>query len=101
MLTRLNNYKKEIQNINLEELSKWSKEQMKGYRLPDNFMDTLVIEKASEAKNITAMEIKVTDLPSHSPLVKRALYIIPVFGNTENDKDVKKIFITIRGHVEE
>ncbi len=94
----LNDYKTQIQNINLSELSKWAKDQMKDYKLPDNFLDNFLIEKYFQTKDLTALKIKSISLPSHSPLVKRFLYLIPIY---DNKKVLKKLYVTIKGYVEE
>lgn len=95
---KLATYKKQIQDINLADISKWAKEQMQGYKLPDNFIENLQIEKSYITKDLTAIKIKSVELPSHSPLVKRFLYLIPVY---DSNHITNKIYVTIQGYVEE
>lgn len=98
LLVNLNDYQNDINAVDLASISKWAKEQMKGYKLPENFLTTLVIEGDYATKDFTALKIKVTQLPSHSPIVKRFLYLIPVYNS---QKQIQKIFITIQGYAEE
>lgn len=99
ILSNLKTYKTEIHGVNLELISKWAKTQMKDYKLPNNFIESLSPEKYFEDEKISVLIIKSIQLPSHSPLVKRYLYIIPVFNKKTDSFD--KIFITIQGFVEE
>jgi hypothetical protein len=99
LLKKLTDFALPIQKIDLVSLSTYAKEQMKGYKLPDNFLENARVEQVFENKEITVLKLKTADLPSHSPLVKRFLYLIPVYDSLTGE--IRKIFITIEGYAEE
>ncbi len=99
LLKKLENYIAPLQKVDLVNLSNWAKTQMQDYKLPADFLTGTQVEQIYEAKDITVLKLKVADLPSHTPIVKRFLYLLPVYDSSTTE--IKKIFITIEGHAEE
>lgn len=96
--TDIDKYRQKIKDINLVELSKWAKPQMSGYKIQDNAFETFSIENSYTNKSDSMYKIKLDSLPSHSPLVKRDLYMFNIYD--QNNK-LKAVYITIQGHLEE
>ncbi|GIW22975.1 MAG: hypothetical protein KatS3mg068_1982 [Candidatus Sericytochromatia bacterium] len=96
-LKYLKNFKNIIRNINLQEISKWAINEMKNYKLPENFIDNISLEGFYKKEKDITYFFKSIELPTHSPLVKRFLYI----GFNYKDSKLKKIIITIQGYAEE
>jgi len=94
----LENFKEKIKAIDLQKISKWAKKEMTGYILEDSFIEKTKIDSISKENESTAIIYKSISLPSHSPLVKRFLYLF-VFYNSK--REIEKIYVTIQGHVEE
>jgi len=92
-------YKNNIAKIDLVQISEWAKKEMKGYKLPENFYKTLEVKNSYRLDGKYALNIKSVSLPVHNPLVKRFLYIIPIYDFEKNK--IEKIYITIKGYVEE
>jgi len=94
----LKSFKNLIKEIKLYEISKWAKKEMKDYKIPDNFIDNLNLEGFYKKNNedITYF-FRSIELPSHTPLVKRFLYI----GYNFKKNKLEKIIITIQGYAEE
>lgn len=94
----LKKYENEIRKVDLKKLSKWAKENMTTYQLPDNFFDETKATDIYQTKEKTVIVYKSILLPTHSSLVKRFLYFITVY-NSENK--IEKIYVTIQGYAEE
>lgn len=90
-------YQDDINKVDLEAISKWAKNEMKSYKLNIEVYKNYVIDKFYEESDKRVFKIKLSDLPSHSPLVKRTLYSYPIYTNNK----LQKIYITIQGIVEE
>lgn len=93
----LDKYQADISKLDLVLLSKWAKEEMKNYKMNLDLIKNYSIEKFYNEDSKDIFKIKLSDLPSHSPLVKRSLYIYPIYLNQK----LQKIYITIQGIVEE
>ncbi|MFN8576657.1 MAG: hypothetical protein U0354_07355 [Candidatus Sericytochromatia bacterium] len=98
MITSLNEYKAKILSTDFIKLSKWAKAQMVNYKLKEDIFNKLTVEQVYSFNTSKLIKIKIDNLPSHSPLVIRELYIYNLF---DEQNKLKKIYITIQGHVEE
>lgn len=98
IIDELNNYKAKIVALDFVEISKWAKKEMEGYKLKDTFSENISIEQNYTNSTNKLIKVKIDDLPSHSPLVKRFLYAYNLY---DNDNNLKNIYITIQGYVEE
>lgn len=94
----LNNYKAKIAALDFVEISKWAKKEMEGYKLKDKFSENISIEQNYTNSTNKLIKVKIDDLPSHSPLVKRFLYAYNLYDDKNN---LKSIYITIQGYAEE
>ncbi len=92
------NCKDQIININLSEISKWAKNEMVNYKIQNSYIENITIEKNYLSLSENMVKIKIADLPSHSPLVKRFLYLFNVYDKNNN---IKVIYLTIQGYAEE
>jgi hypothetical protein len=90
-------YQDDINKVDLEAISKWAKTEMRNFKITTEVYKNYVIDKVYEENGKKVFKIKLSDLPSHSPLVKRSLYAYPIYI----DNKLEKIYITIQGIVEE
>lgn len=93
----LKSFKNIIKNTNLYQISKWALKEMENYKIPDNFIDTLNFEGFYKNNEYTTYMFRSIELPTHTPLVKRFLYI----GYNYKNNQLQKIIITIQGYAEE
>lgn len=91
-------FKNEIKTINLEKISKWAKKEITNYILPDDFFNRTFIKKIANDKENLVILYQSEQLPSHSPLVKRFLYLYAFYNSK---REIDKIYVTIQGYVEE
>jgi len=99
VFAELEKYKSDIEKIDLVQISKWAKKEMDNYKLDKNFYKNLEVRDFYKFDKKYALNIKSISLPVHNPLVKRFLYIIPIYDFEK--KKIDKIYVTIRGYVEE
>ena len=82
----------------VQSLSRWAKEQMKGYRsVPSLSNASFKVIGKSSRENDLVLENTVDTLPSHHPLVTRWLKLYLIY-NTEKDR-ITQIIVTIRGEL--
>lgn len=98
IISDLDSYKNEIENINFVEISRWAKKEMELYKLKDSAFANIFIEQNYTNSTNKLIKVKIDELPSHSPLVKRSLYAYILYSNKDN---LKSIYITIQGYAEE
>jgi hypothetical protein len=81
-------------------LSRWAAKQMETYQAVPPF-DKLAFTPVAtlKARGLIVYEAKVDRLPAHSPLVTR--HLIAYVCYDPEAKSIKRVTITIRGHVEE
>ena len=91
-------YREQIKTTNLVAISKWAIKEMNNYKLSDSAFDNFSIEKFYTLNSESIVKIKLDSLPSHSPLVKRFLYL---FNNYDSKNNLKDFYITIQGYAEE
>lgn len=98
IITDLNRHRDKIEALNFVEISKWAKKEMEVYKLKDTFSENISIEQNYNNSTGKLVKVKIDQLPSHSPLVKRFLYAYNLYDDRNN---LKNIYITIQGYVEE
>lgn len=91
-------YIEKIKSVNFVDLSKWSKSEMTDYKLKDERFRNLKNESIYYNKSDYLVKIKLDSLPTNSPIVIRDLYLFNVY---DSDKNLKTIYVTIQGHLEE
>lgn len=91
-------YMEKIKQVNIAELSKWSKPQTINYKLLDERFKDFKIESIYSNKSDYLVKVKLDRLPSNTPIVIRDLYLYNLYNS---NKELKTIYVTIQGHVEE
>jgi hypothetical protein len=95
---------KKINHPMLLSISLWAKEQMKEFVLPCSWISTMDMEVVASSQDkryiIFSQQIeKGYPLPSHNPVVFRRIILGVVYDTIE--KNIPKVFVTVRGWKEE
>jgi len=98
--TKWKDVEKEVTPEKVREISRYAKEQMAKYEkvAPFEKMEFTPTLRDKDGKKVI-FEATVETLPTHSPLVTRWLKVLIVY-DTEK-KSVEKVFVTIRGELQE
>ena len=94
----------QITTEKLMSISRWAKEEMKAYILPEKELKKIIMDalESSEDGRYIHFSQKAEQglvLPSHSPVVFRRMVLYAVYDIKNNN--ISKVYVTIRGWAEE